>query len=438
MNVRPDEFLETASPALAVCYAILAAVNLGMVVVCARHRRALAAVVWTIVAVGLGVLAARAAAGHPLALSEGWKRSIDGLLSPASVMIGLFAFLVVVYLARTFFVRTAVAWTGLNLAGLFLVVSLADPHFAGMVAAPDNLPIVGMVFLLGFFLWLGMAQAVENDRRMGRGLPPREAEFADKVFTWPDVIYLEAIGFVVATAAMIAWSLLVRAPLEGPANPALTPNPSKAPWYFVGLQEILVYFDPWLSGVTLPALIVLGLMAIPYLDFNPKGSGYYTIRERRFAWLVFQFGFVQLWVLLILIGTFFRGPNWGFYGLYEPRDPEAIAAAHNVKLSEWFWRDMLGRELPGTGPGSSSFGELAAIVSRESLGLTILGLYFVVLPVVLSRTLLRGLYARMGRGRYTILMLLLLMMILLPVKVILNWAFHLSYVVSIPEWFLNV
>ena len=107
----------------------------------------------------------------------------------------------------------------------------------------------------------------------------------------------------------------------------LTPNPSKAPWYFVGLQELLTYSDAWNVGVVVPALAILGLMAIPYLDRNPTGSGYYSIRGRRFACFVFLFGFLQLWILPILIGTFLRGPNWSYFGLYEVRDPSKLLDA---------------------------------------------------------------------------------------------------------------
>jgi len=344
MNLYPEEFIEAIRVPLGVYYALACAANVGAVAWCARRRRFFWLIAWGAVAVGFVVLSSNAIAGWPLALSENLKQAIDGLMSPATVMVSFFIFLVVVYLGRAFFVRPAVAWAGFNLALLFFGASLADAHFASIVAEPDHVPIVVMVFLLGFFTWLGMAQAVENDRRIARGLPPREKEFEDKVFTWPDVIYLELIGLAVATTVLIVWSLLLRAPLQGPADPALTPNPSKAPWYFVGLQELLVYFDPWLSGVTLPVIIVLGLMAIPYLDFNPLGNGYYTIRQRRFAYLVFQFGFLQLWILLILIGTFMRGPNWGFFGLYEPRLLEVVAVAENVKLSEYFWTGLLGRE----------------------------------------------------------------------------------------------
>ena len=76
--------------------------------------------------------------------------------------------------------------------------------------------------------------------------------------------------FLFVTTLWMIWSILLPAPLEQPANPADSPNPSKAPWYFLGLQEMLVYFDPWLAGVVFPTLIVVGLMAIPYIDTNPQ------------------------------------------------------------------------------------------------------------------------------------------------------------------------
>ena len=111
------------------------------------------------------------------------------------------------------------------------------------------------------------------------------------------------------TAFLTVWAIFLRAPLEQPADPNIAPNPAKAPWYFLGLQEMLVYFDPWLAGVVLPGLIVVGLIAIPYIDKNPKGNGYYTFKERRFAISTFMFGFVILWSVLIIFGTFLRGPN---------------------------------------------------------------------------------------------------------------------------------
>ena len=89
------------------------------------------------------------------------------------------------------------------------------------------------------------------------------------MFTWPDLVYSELICMVRCGAILLVWSLLVPAPLEQPANPALTPNPSKAPWYFLGLQELLFYCDAWLAGVAVPCLIVLGLLADSVPRFQP-------------------------------------------------------------------------------------------------------------------------------------------------------------------------
>jgi hypothetical protein len=132
----------------------------------------------------------------------------------------------------------------------------------------------------------------------------------DKVHTWPYLVRLEMLVGTIVMALMTVWSIVVDAPLEEPANPTKTPNPSKAPWYFLGLQEILVYFDPWFAGVVLPGLIIVGLMVIPYIDINPRGNGYYCYKDRKFAISTFLFGFLVMWVSLIIMGTFIRGPGW--------------------------------------------------------------------------------------------------------------------------------
>src|SRR2546430_12177500 len=102
----------------------------------------------------------------------------------------------------------------------------------------------------------------------------------------------------------VLWSTTCSAPLKDRANPNLTMNPAKAPWYFLGLQEMLVYFDPWIAGVVMPTLIIIGLMVIPYIDTNPLGGGYYTWKQRKFSIGTFLFGFIVLWVSMIIIGTF--------------------------------------------------------------------------------------------------------------------------------------
>ena len=244
------------------------------------------------------------------------RTAIDNLFSPTTVFAGWFATLTVLYLGRRWFVRPAMAVMLLAALSAFLGISLRDPRFAAAATAPDNVAVLAMFGLLGFFTWLATAQAVENDRRISRGQPVREKEFARKVRTWPDLVYSELICMIVVMTLLLTWSLLVPAPLEQPADAAVTPNPSKAPWYFLGLQELLFHADAWLAGLLVPALIVVALLALPYLDRNPNGSGYYTIRQRRFVYLLFQFGF-WLGLLLILIGAFLRGPNWEFLWPYE-------------------------------------------------------------------------------------------------------------------------
>ena len=105
----------------------------------------------------------------------------------------------------------------------------------------------------------------------------KDAEVSEnEIPTWPYLIRKEFLAAIICTIILIVWSILLDAPLEELSDPTMTPNPAKAPWYFLGLQEMLVYFDPWIAGVAFPMLIILGLMAIPYIDFNPKGNGYYT------------------------------------------------------------------------------------------------------------------------------------------------------------------
>ena len=165
-----------------------------------------------------------------------------------------------------------VGYGGLGLLGVFFVFGVFDPNFRLIVTKPDNVPIVGLIFLLVFFVWYSIREGVLNDRRIAAGKEPIEKTESDRVWVWPDLVYTELISLIVCSVVLIVWSIFLKAPLEQPANPANTPNPSKAPWYFLGLQEMLVYFDPWLAGVVLPGLIIVGLICIPYIDKNPEGE----------------------------------------------------------------------------------------------------------------------------------------------------------------------
>lgn len=201
-----------------------------------------------------------------------------------------------------------------------------------IISKPDNVPVLGLFPLLAFFTGWGILQGLENDRRQRRGGPLIEQE-GEKVHTWPYLMRIEFLALIGVMILLTVWSVALNAPLEEPADPTRTPNPSKAPWYFLGLQEMLVYFDPWFAGVVLPGLIIVGLIVIPYVDVNEKGSGYYTVRERPFALAVFFFGFFGLWCAQVFIGTFLRGPGWNFFGPLETWDPHKVVFANNVDFS---------------------------------------------------------------------------------------------------------
>ena len=114
--------------------------------------------------------------------------------------------------------------------------------------------------------------AAKTRQAMAEAAQERKLPVDDKIHTWPHLVRMEFLVALFVTIGLTLWSMIVDAPLEEPANPTQTPNPSKAPWYFLGLQEMLVYFDPWHAGVVLPTLIIVGLMVIPYIDINPKGT----------------------------------------------------------------------------------------------------------------------------------------------------------------------
>lgn len=129
------------------------------------------------------------------------------------------------------------------------------------------------------------------------------------VFTWPHLLRSELLIFL-GTLALVLLLSLIDAPLEEPANPSKPPNPSKAPWYFLGLQELVAY-DAFWGGVAIPGLMVLGLIIIPYIDRNPRGIGVWFHKSRYLAIFLYT-TFMTVQYLLIVIGTYFRGANWNF------------------------------------------------------------------------------------------------------------------------------
>jgi hypothetical protein len=257
-------------------------------------------------------------------------------------------------------------------------------------------------------------------------MPPAAAQSTDKVHTWPHLVKIE---FIIGLAVMIfvtVWSIYIDAPLEEPANPTNTPNPSKAPWYFLGLQELLVYFDPWFAGVVLPSLIIVGLMVIPYVDVNKKGNGYYTFLERPFAMSVFNFGFLILWILLIFVGTFMRGPGWNFFAPWQYWDAHKVVALTNVDFNMMVAR-MTGIDFLRSDVGGALFGS-ALIGAYYSLG----AVYYKC-KIKTSETL-----QKLGVLRYWIVAILFLTMMAMPIKMLLRWTLNIKYIVKFPWINLNI
>jgi hypothetical protein len=361
-------------------------------------------------------------------MPHGLKAAIDWFMNPITYFfVATIAFLAFLYW-RKFFTEPVIAWAILNLFLLFSGWSMTDPNFRSIITKADNVPIVMLIFSVGFFTWLPMRIAVINDERIARGEPPLEKLEDEKVLVWPDLVYTELICMVVCTFALIIWSVLLKAPLEQPATSAWAPNPSKAPWYFLGLQEMLVYYDPWMAGVVLPTFIIIGMMALPYIDFNQKGNGYFTFAERKFAITVYLYGFIVLWVTLIVLGTFLRGPNWNFFGFYEYWDPHKVVPLNNVNLSDMFWLGLMGKVFE---PGKDW-------LLRELPGIILVLAYLLVLPPLLAKTIMRGFFIKMGFIRFFLLVTLIQFMACLPIKMLLRWTLNLKYLVYLPEFFFNI
>ncbi len=134
-----------------------------------------------------------------------------------------------------------------------------------------------------------------------------KADAQDKVHVWPHLLAVEFASIMIIMALTTIFSALVKAPLLGLADVNQTPNPSKAPWYFLGLQELLTMFHPMVAGVTIPG-IALGLLAVaPYVDKNPSNKP----SDRKFAISMFTI-FLMFWAVLVIIGSFFRGEGFNF------------------------------------------------------------------------------------------------------------------------------
>jgi Cytochrome b(C-terminal)/b6/petD len=315
-----------------------------------------------------------------------------------------------------------------------------------IASAPDNVPIVAMIPLLAFYIYLAWKQAHANDNLIGeletspavakthhRKTWPFRPGWQKEIHVWPFLLRIEFLAAIIVTIILMIWSITLYAPLEEPANPNLTMNPAKAPWYFLGLQEMLVYFDPWIAGVVMPTLIIFGLMVIPYIDTNPLGSGYYTWKQRKFAIGTFLFGFIVLWVSMIIIGTFIRGPGWQWFWPGQTWDHNRLIYEVNRDLPDIFGINgsWVARWVP------SRWEIYAGFIAKGIFGAIVVGGYYAVAGFI-THALFRRYnpkdYQRMSLLQYSIMMFFLLTMLALPIKMLIRLMFNIKYVWITP-WF---
>jgi hypothetical protein len=317
-----------------------------------------------------------------------------------------------------------------------------------VVSTPDNVPIVALLFFVPFYVWYAFRQAKQNDELIEklesdpaaaktayRKAEPYEKGWDREVHTWPYLMRVELIAAILVTVLLMVWSITLNAPLEEPSNPNVTMNPAKAPWYFLGLQEMLVYFDPWMAGVVMPTLIIVGLMVIPYIDENPLGNGYYTYKQRRYAIWTFLVGFIGLWVSMIVIGTFIRGPGWMWFWPTQTWDASRVDFAVNRNLDDLFMINgsWLAHVLP------ASLATQSGLIARAIFGIFPIAIYFIVAFYFLhwlvnTTTFSRRIYKRMSLLQTATTFIFLALMISLPIKIIIRLLFRIKYVWETP-WF---
>lgn len=245
-----------------------------------------------------------------------------------------------------------------------------------------------------------------------------------RVPSWPDFIWIIFLMMLFITILLWGVSFLVYAPLEEAAEWAKTPNPAKAPWYFIGLQELLVYFDPWIAGVILPNQIIIGLILIPYVDVSPTEQGSYNFERRRFAIAFFTFGMI-FWFLLIVVGQILRGPSWQIYWPIIDYD---------IGGNSWV-REGVALKEAGSELESLSFGVgMALIIGFSTIGM--------ILPLVIPKLMPKSKICQrlqrylddLGLIKYFVVQSHVLMMGGTVGKIILRLVFDVKYILETP-WF---
>ena len=338
---------------------------------------------------------------------EAFKALVDHLASPP----WLFTLALALFLACRGSRRlwTPAAGAALLVAALALAgLGLSDEGLRHRILHPERLPVAVLCVASLALLWLEMRRAHRHGGAAVAGGPPADGPS----FSTADAVAATAVGL-----ALVACALVFPPRLGQMADPSTRPDFVKAPWFFVGLQELGHYVHPWVAYGAVPVLLLSGLLGLPWLAGGAAG----TARGRA----LFLLGWLFVWLGPMVVGALLRGPGWRAFGPFEPWETGPAEPPPRA-LSEIFWSRWLGTVEP------------ASWWLRELPGALLLGGYFVLLPLALTRwKATRGVFAgtleALGPWRFYTAALWVLSLLLLPLKMYGRWLLDVGSWIHVPE-----
>ena len=294
----------------------------------------------------------------------------------------------------------------------FFGTVLADDGARRLILHPERLPVVLLAVSSLILLWIEMRRFwLPSEASEVRQAPAKSG------FSTLDTTVATGVGLL-----LVACTWLRPASLGAVAEPLSPPALAKAPWFFVGLQELDAYFDPWVPYFALPLLLVAGLLGLPFIQIGSEGAG----RRRS----LFLLGWLLLWLWPMTVGALLRGPHWNAFGLFEAWDASRPAPPAPQPLSDVFWLGWLRASEP------------ESWWWRELPGAILLAGYFVLLPIVLGRWRLTGkAYASyrsaMGPWPFRAALAWVLTVMIVPLKMYGQWLWNIGYWLHLPELAFN-